>query len=91
MALGGTYSVALGRTYSVALGRTYSVALGGTYSVGSMSGVKPDKLVMALDDTILQITRTSLSSKAFLIGEKGSASFSHSNTSLSALYRSLIF
>ena len=49
-------------------------------------GVKPDKLVMALVDTILQ----SLSAKASLIGEEGSASFSPFYTSLSALYGSLI-
>jgi len=53
-------------------------------------GVKPDKLVMAMDDTILQTTTASLSSKASLIGEEGSASFSPSNTNRSALCGSLI-
>jgi hypothetical protein len=64
--------------------------LGGKYSVGCISGVKPDKLVTALDDIILQITRASLSLKASLIGEESSASFSPFNTILSALHRRLI-
>jgi len=37
-------------------------------------GFKPDKPVMVLDDTILQITRASLSLKVTLIGEEGIAS-----------------
>ena len=49
--------------------------LGAKYCVGSMSGVKPDKLVTALDDTILLIARAPLSLKAYLVGEEGSASF----------------
>ena len=32
-------------------------------------GVKPDKLVMALDDTILQITRASLSSRGTAVAQ----------------------
>jgi hypothetical protein len=63
--------------------------LGEKYSVVCMSGVTSDKLVMALDD-ILQITRASLSLKASLIGEEGSASFSPFNTILSAFHRPLI-